>query len=426
MAWLLIEAPDEPPRRFRLGKLDAGFGRARTNAVPIADTKCSSFHCVIRQTGEDRWVLNDAGSRNGTYANGVRLDADHTLKDGDEIIIGQTRMRFSLAEPSARFQQVINPDHHDEESSVREAQPAGEPDTTDPRATQTIALPDLEKSPTAALPTVEDLDTAVRAAAAAPASAGAAGGSRSATTSDTSVQIIAGAVSSLADKTENMNLRELTDMVRSGRQSTSAGGDGTRRRMLSTAGALLLAFVLGGGMVLAAVLVYPLTPGARATSAGDTPATLRDLPLSPQLAGSLTRLDQRLDEIEQRLGASITAVTGRQAAESTLLLDRLADLGDTQARVSAETREALQRLTRLNEWVDRLAARVGNLDGGASVASEVAALRAQLVLVQHELTALSNRFMWDNHAGAVGNSVVANESETAPDNAVVSNNNSDR
>ena len=419
MAWLLIETPDELPRRFRLGKLDAGFGRARTNAVPLADTKCSSFHCVIRQATSERWALADAGSRNGTYLNGVKLDEEHALKDGDEVIIGQTRMRFSMTEPSARFEQVINPDHHQEEfETIREAQSGDD----NPRATQSLNLPDLH-SPGPLEPTALDMEVGVgretrddRAdRAERDIRRGGLAGS-----SDTSVQIAGNQLrpdpaGPAADQTENISLRDLSKMVPvSGR--LSAVQPATRHAStFSMVGALMLAFLLGGGLVLTVLAVYPLQRGGGASTA---PA------IDPALRASLQNLDGRLDDLEVKLSTSMSALSGRQQAEAMLLLDRLSVLDDSQQRVSAETREALQRLSRLNEWIDRLATRLGTIDGGTTVAGEVAALRVQLSLIQLELANLSSQVQAGTFAPGTNMSQVANANDVDPaDNNVAAGNN---
>src|SRR5262249_26152888 len=43
----------------------------------------------------ERWWLKDCGTTNGTKLNGVRIDAPTVLHGGDEIGIGDTRLRFT-------------------------------------------------------------------------------------------------------------------------------------------------------------------------------------------------------------------------------------------------------------------------------------------------------------------------------------------
>ena len=42
----------------------------------------------------DVWTVRDVGLRNGTFVNSTRLLAERTLRDGDEVLIGRTRLIF--------------------------------------------------------------------------------------------------------------------------------------------------------------------------------------------------------------------------------------------------------------------------------------------------------------------------------------------
>ncbi len=78
---------------IELGPHAVTLGRAADNAVPLGDPFCSSRHAVIRPTG-DGFVVEDAGSKNGTYLNGRRLEAPTALRTGDEIRVGGVRIVF--------------------------------------------------------------------------------------------------------------------------------------------------------------------------------------------------------------------------------------------------------------------------------------------------------------------------------------------
>jgi pSer/pThr/pTyr-binding forkhead associated (FHA) protein len=45
------------------------------------------------------WIVQDLGSRNGTFVNGVRVTGPRALRGGDELRIGVTRLLFQLVEP---------------------------------------------------------------------------------------------------------------------------------------------------------------------------------------------------------------------------------------------------------------------------------------------------------------------------------------
>jgi adenylate cyclase len=72
------------------------LGRSTTASVRLADREVSRKHSQIDKEGED-WVLRDLGSSNGTFLNGKRIFGPSKLKDGDEVLIGTSKMEFRLA-----------------------------------------------------------------------------------------------------------------------------------------------------------------------------------------------------------------------------------------------------------------------------------------------------------------------------------------
>lgn len=56
---------------------------------PQADVEVSAWHAIISRVGK-RWLIRDLGSRNGTYLNARRVDAEAELHDGDRIRLGPT------------------------------------------------------------------------------------------------------------------------------------------------------------------------------------------------------------------------------------------------------------------------------------------------------------------------------------------------
>ena len=74
------------------------LGRGFANDFKIENPSVSSSHCQIVVDGT-RAVIRDLGSTNGTFVNrGRRLAPGDRclLKDGDEIIVGKTFLRFRL------------------------------------------------------------------------------------------------------------------------------------------------------------------------------------------------------------------------------------------------------------------------------------------------------------------------------------------
>ena len=71
------------------------IGRAEDSTVCVDSSKVSRRHARILVTG-NRAVLEDLGSKNGTYVGGQRIDATRPLKDGDEIRVGTAGIVFHV------------------------------------------------------------------------------------------------------------------------------------------------------------------------------------------------------------------------------------------------------------------------------------------------------------------------------------------
>jgi DNA-binding SARP family transcriptional activator len=79
-------------RRVLLSRPVTTIGRRRDRDIVVADDDVSRTHAEIR-TAAGGFVLVDTGSTNGTHANGARI-TEHVLSDGDEIVVGRSRLRF--------------------------------------------------------------------------------------------------------------------------------------------------------------------------------------------------------------------------------------------------------------------------------------------------------------------------------------------
>jgi len=71
------------------------LGRADEAAVSIPSTKASRRHARI-VVKEQRAVLEDLASKNGTFLRGKLIEAPSPLADGDEISIGEVVMTFRI------------------------------------------------------------------------------------------------------------------------------------------------------------------------------------------------------------------------------------------------------------------------------------------------------------------------------------------
>jgi DNA-binding winged helix-turn-helix (wHTH) protein len=74
------------------------LGRSRECRVHIPSTLVSRRHARITIDGETA-LIEDCGSRNGTWVGGQRTAGRVRLKDGDEVVIASLRMRFKILSP---------------------------------------------------------------------------------------------------------------------------------------------------------------------------------------------------------------------------------------------------------------------------------------------------------------------------------------
>jgi serine phosphatase RsbU (regulator of sigma subunit) len=93
MAVLYIYPKAGVPGKAALESDRVSIGRSPASDIVLADSHCSSCHAIIERAGE-HYVIRDAGSKNGTFVNDVRLTAPQVLSPGDEISLGSTTLRL--------------------------------------------------------------------------------------------------------------------------------------------------------------------------------------------------------------------------------------------------------------------------------------------------------------------------------------------
>ena len=77
------------------------IGRDPSNDLVLSDSMVSRRHAILEQR-DDTFVLRDNGSSNGTLVNGDRVEREKTLRDGDLVAIGSSRLLFQLDEAGAK------------------------------------------------------------------------------------------------------------------------------------------------------------------------------------------------------------------------------------------------------------------------------------------------------------------------------------
>jgi hypothetical protein len=79
---------------FELDFAALSVGRGAGNDIPIsADEFASSRHARF-EPRRDGLYVEDVGSTNGTFVNGIRLTRERKLTPGDVVRVGQTDLRF--------------------------------------------------------------------------------------------------------------------------------------------------------------------------------------------------------------------------------------------------------------------------------------------------------------------------------------------
>ena len=75
------------------------LGRKSDCAVILNDPLISDHHAIITKQ-HTVWRLRDLGSTNKTYINGLQVNSETALTDGDVIAIGRVELRLHLVERS--------------------------------------------------------------------------------------------------------------------------------------------------------------------------------------------------------------------------------------------------------------------------------------------------------------------------------------
>jgi pSer/pThr/pTyr-binding forkhead associated (FHA) protein len=85
-------------------------GRAPGSDLHIPwDPRVSGVHAYLERRGS-RWVIEDDGlSRNGTFVEGERLRGQRTLRDGEVIQVGDTRLGFRDPKPQEVVSTLATP-----------------------------------------------------------------------------------------------------------------------------------------------------------------------------------------------------------------------------------------------------------------------------------------------------------------------------
>ena len=90
---LIMRTGPTPGAVYTLEGEQLMIGRDSTNEIVINDAEVSRRHAHLTFQG-GKYVLEDLGSTNGTFVNGIRLDSPRRLSSGDLIRVGETQLRY--------------------------------------------------------------------------------------------------------------------------------------------------------------------------------------------------------------------------------------------------------------------------------------------------------------------------------------------
>ena len=106
-AWIVVEAGEEAGQKRSLEPITA-MGRAPDNTLVMHDAFASAHHLLLIWR-EGQWWIEDLDSHNGTYLNGERLRRPMPLAAGDEIRVGETKLRFECSAPTTTTETLAPP-----------------------------------------------------------------------------------------------------------------------------------------------------------------------------------------------------------------------------------------------------------------------------------------------------------------------------
>jgi len=95
MPQIVIKLGDSVVQNFAFEKDIVNVGRSRDNDITIDNLAVSRSHCRVRHV-DDKYILTDLNSANGTYVNGVKITKTE-LMDKDVISIGKHKLIFEAA-----------------------------------------------------------------------------------------------------------------------------------------------------------------------------------------------------------------------------------------------------------------------------------------------------------------------------------------
>ncbi len=115
MASLIVISGANEGDYYPLGQRTNVIGRDQAVPIQIVDEHVSRKHMQIRfERADEMYYAVDMKSKHGVFLNGRRISEEAVLNDGDQILIGETTLLFTLE------------DFDDRESALSHFKKAGE------------------------------------------------------------------------------------------------------------------------------------------------------------------------------------------------------------------------------------------------------------------------------------------------------------
>jgi|TARA_R110000782_G_scaffold20675_9_gene55815 pSer/pThr/pTyr-binding forkhead associated (FHA) protein len=94
MASLTIMTGEQAGTHFELANRPLSVGRDPSRDIQVLDPKVSRKHAIVRAVSGQH-AIAATKALNGILINGEETAGDTLLRDGDEILLGDTVLRFS-------------------------------------------------------------------------------------------------------------------------------------------------------------------------------------------------------------------------------------------------------------------------------------------------------------------------------------------
>jgi len=151
MASLQYSLPGQAPKDFPLELERVVVGREPSCTLQVNHPSISRQHCAVTRKGE-AFTVEDLHSSNGTFVNGRRVTGTFYLNDGDEIVIGDCKLRFALAGAAASAEPEFAPTMLTRDPKAQEALKFAAPPPAPAPLPPTAPMPAWQHAPPPPVP----------------------------------------------------------------------------------------------------------------------------------------------------------------------------------------------------------------------------------------------------------------------------------